>query len=634
VKLSDHDFFAGDDDLCDLIRERIARSKRTSVDVVGEVHRWLEAHPSIVDRPAVVDTLIDALAGEGPERRELLERIARESPRLREAVGVSLIMDELFLTEPADSAPAAPSEPAAGIRLPYSVGRADPSGRGRYELIRRLDEGADGLVYLALDRELGSDCAASVVAIKALRAPVGEDLGRLLEEARRCRRVKHPGVVKVFDVGEDDRLGAFIVFEHCEGMTLREWAPRVDSRRRRDRVLSVAAETARAVAAIHRSGLAHGDLHPGNVIVDAGDRVSVIDFGVGRSLGAGPAGAGIGAVGFAAPERINPTDEADAQVADVYSLGALVYWMIVGESPHGRGLRSVERSLLGADAVPKRMDVVARFDRQTALVVQRALCSDPSRRLRSAEEFAADLDRCRRREPLEWVRTGPVRRARLAVRRAPVASALVSAALVVAVGGGVAALSQHWRAREAEMASALRVAEADLRAERASRARTEAQLESAAQAHRLAESAMRFARAAAVRSPSLQLLVPLILLEAGSGDQAFISRDVLAEESRSVRIQMLQDALAEDFGWAEQDLRRVYARALLARWLWQEGRPEEARAAVDAAIDELSRFDLEASPLMAGLVDLKRSIGDHGNSTTDAGADRRADDQAGGGDGV
>ncbi len=179
------------------------------------------------------------------------------------------------------SADSAPPALAAGARL------------GRYQLTARLGAGAMGQVWAADDPELGRK-----VAIKVLKDGLATWSERLRREARAMAQLDHPGVVAVYDVGEDeDRV--YIAMELIAGSSLREW---VATPRPWRAIVEAFVAAGRGLAAAHAAGLIHRDFKPDNVLIAADGRVAVGDFGIARlSDGTGADGADRG--GAALPAR-------------------------------------------------------------------------------------------------------------------------------------------------------------------------------------------------------------------------------------------------------------------------------------------------------------------------------------------
>jgi serine/threonine-protein kinase len=201
----------------------------------------------------------------------------------------------------------------------------------RYELAGVIGRGGMGTVYRATDLVLDR-----TVAVKVLPAELAEGdashVERFQREARAAASLAHPGVVAVYDTGEDDAT-RFIVMECVNGRSLSELL-REDAPLDPERAVSIAARVADALAAAHAAGIVHRDIKPGNVMVADDGAVKVLDFGLARARDATAltqSATVLGTAGYLAPEQALGK-RADER-ADVYSLGCLLYALLAGRPP-------------------------------------------------------------------------------------------------------------------------------------------------------------------------------------------------------------------------------------------------------------------------------------------------------------
>jgi serine/threonine-protein kinase len=196
----------------------------------------------------------------------------------------------------------------------------------RYEILGLLGSGGMGNVYRARDRELDE-----VVALKLLRPEVVAAAGaldRFRREVKLARRVTHPNVARVFDIGEHggDRILTMELVdgESLAAITRRERLPLA-------RVVEIARAICAGVGAAHAAGVVHRDLKPDNVLVAKDGRVVVTDFGIARAAAEGSRTLGfVGTPAYMAPEQIDERATIDHRV-DVYALGAVIYELLIGE---------------------------------------------------------------------------------------------------------------------------------------------------------------------------------------------------------------------------------------------------------------------------------------------------------------
>ncbi|GAA0314222.1 hypothetical protein GCM10010302_61710 [Streptomyces polychromogenes] len=215
--------------------------------------------------------------------------------------------------------------------MPQDEPRNEVVIAGRYRLGKRLGRGGMGTVWRASDELLGR-----AVAVKELHVGEGKETTGALREARTVAQIKHPHVVVVHDVVEDDGR-PYIVMELVEGGSL---ADRLTGRGPLD-----AGEAARvglallgALSAAHERGVLHRDVKPANVLMEAGTgRVVLTDFGIARLAGSttiSETGAFVGSPEYTSPERMQGA--AAGPASDLWSLGVLLCAALTGESPFHR----------------------------------------------------------------------------------------------------------------------------------------------------------------------------------------------------------------------------------------------------------------------------------------------------------
>ena len=209
-----------------------------------------------------------------------------------------------------------------------------PQRLGKYQVLEVLGEGAMGVVYKGFDPDIrrtvalktihrqfddGSEFAASMAA-------------RFRNEAQAAGRLAHPGIVGVYDYGEDNRV-AYIAMEYVEGHSLAHY---VGNRVRftDTDIPGVMSQLLEALQHAHDQGVWHRDIKPANIIMAAGGRLKVADFGIARiddGSGLTQANTMIGTPAYMAPEQFlgQPID----QRADIYSAGVLLYLLLTGRPP-------------------------------------------------------------------------------------------------------------------------------------------------------------------------------------------------------------------------------------------------------------------------------------------------------------
>lgn len=280
---------------------------------------------------------------------------------------------------------------------------------GPLDVVERVAEGGSAEVYRAHDRRLGRD-----VALKLLKPEAAERwrAGRFLDEARRLACVRDAHVVSVYGAGvHDGRAGLWC--EWIDGRTLADCVERDGPFGSAETAVAGLA-LCRALAAVHRAGLMHGDVKPHNILRERGGRIVLADLGAGGEPAALNASLRTQASpAWTAPEVLDGAARSPRD--DLHSLGGVLHYLLDARAPDPR--------MPGA--------ALARADVDPALhaVIARARAADPAARYASAEEMAADLAACLQPKP---VAAAPARRRRFAFAGAAVAAvALLAIALVM-----------------------------------------------------------------------------------------------------------------------------------------------------------------------------------------------------------
>ncbi len=260
---------------------------------------------------------------------------------------------------------------------------------GRYLVQAKIASGGTSTVYRGLDVRLDRPVALKVMDSRY----AGDDqfLTRFQLEARTVARLKHPGLVAVYDQGLDARH-PFLVMELIEGGTLREllvergpMPPHA--------VVAVLRPVLGGLAAAHRAGLVHRDVKPENVLISDDGDVKIADFGLVRAVAAAgitSASVILGTAAYLSPEQVR--DGNASPRSDVYSTGILTYELLTGCAPFtGDSALSIAYQRLDND-VPPASAVIEGVPPQFDEFVARATARDPADRYADAIEMATDMD--------------------------------------------------------------------------------------------------------------------------------------------------------------------------------------------------------------------------------------------------
>jgi eukaryotic-like serine/threonine-protein kinase len=213
----------------------------------------------------------------------------------------------------------------------------------RYQVEELIGRGGMGAVYRARDLSLGETIALKVLGLGADAPPIA--VLRFRQEVKLARRVTHPNVARVYDIGEHEGL-FYLTMEFIEGSTLREILTR-EHRLSPGRAAAVGRVIASALHAAHIAGIVHRDIKPTNVIIDRTGKVVLTDFGIARKI-TEESELTVGVIGtpqYMAPEQVEG-GPVDART-DLYALGLCLYEMLTGERASGK-LANIARGLVRA----------------------------------------------------------------------------------------------------------------------------------------------------------------------------------------------------------------------------------------------------------------------------------------------
>src|SRR5829696_4810801 len=289
--------------------------------------------------------------------------------------------------------------PADGIAL-----EKDPDSlvgstlAGKYRIDARLNEGGMGTVYRGTHVLMDK-----TVAIKVLRPALAADekiVARFSREARAASRISHPHALSVTDFGEDETGHVFLVMEYLSGRTLRH-VIREEGPLSLARVVEITRQIGDALNAAHSEGIVHRDLKSDNImLVDTmtGDHAKVLDFGIAKinepdgriDTNLTAPNLVIGTPQYMSPEQCAQDGEIDAR-SDIYSLGVILYEMLVGHVPFSGDSPTIVMMKHLQEPVPSVRDEREDLPDSVARVVARAMAKLPRNRYQSVAELVEDL---------------------------------------------------------------------------------------------------------------------------------------------------------------------------------------------------------------------------------------------------
>lgn len=397
--------------------------------------------------------------------------------------------------------------------------RSGPSGQdriGRFELREPIGRGGMGVVFRAFDPEVGREVALKIMSAAAAMEPRQRD--RFRREVRAVARLSHPGILPVYEVGDDGGT-TFYVMELIDGRSLQvilsdlmesridvttlsadDWkdllaldsrglehrtAARLPETSSRDTSLSSTSDShantvarvglriAESLAHAHDAGIVHRDVKPGNIMLARDGRVLLLDFGLAQLEGDATltaTGNFLGTPYYAPPERVRGNEGEHDPRGDVYSLGITLYELLTFSRPFvGKSREQIFRQILSNDpATPRSLN--SRIPPDLETIVLKSIEKDPHHRYPEARAMADDLERFLDGRPILARRANRLERLHKWTRREPIlawlAFGLVLATLLILVGNvwyGARLRSAGDALTERQRAAAQRAYELDMR---------------------------------------------------------------------------------------------------------------------------------------------------------------------------
>jgi serine/threonine-protein kinase len=265
---------------------------------------------------------------------------------------------------------------------------------GRYQVVQKLGAGAFGTVYKAKDRILGRMVAIKTIRLEGLAAQgagLDELMDRFQREAQVSAQLKHPNIVTIYDIGEADGV-SYLAMEFIDGVGLEKIIAQA-GKLPLERAAALAAQVADALDFAHKHSVVHRDIKPANIMVEAGDRVKVTDFGIAKVTTSGDhltmTGSLLGTPSYMSPEQARGS-QLDGR-SDLFAVGCVLYEMLAGKKAfRGESITGLIFKIITEDPVPIR-EVEPGVPEEVARIIMKALAKTPEARYQTGREMANDL---------------------------------------------------------------------------------------------------------------------------------------------------------------------------------------------------------------------------------------------------
>ena len=273
---------------------------------------------------------------------------------------------------------------------------------GRYEIDAEIGRGAMGLVYQAHDPKIDRLVAIKTISLSTQEIEEETEFReRFFLEAKAAGRLSHPGIVTIFDVGEEpETREPYIVMEFVAGQPLNKILAGSNRRLALGPALQITQEIAEALNYAHSQGVIHRDIKPANILITLDGHAKIADFGIAKlnqGLMTIP-GQVLESPAYMAPEQLSG-ENADAR-SDLFSLGVILYSMLSGFRPfQGNSAATVSFKVVNRDPLPVT-SFDSEFPAELDRLVSKAIAKDPEQRYQTGLEMAQDIQRLRERHEL------------------------------------------------------------------------------------------------------------------------------------------------------------------------------------------------------------------------------------------
>ena len=373
---------------------KIDQEHRWAADQPQPLEDYIERWPELSKDPAV---LVDLLTAECrirksrnkfPARQEIEERF----PALVDRIDLACIStaEEQPFDDEISQLFSRLIEGSLGANSVEEAAILPPGAElGHYEVVGLLGRGGMGTVYLAQDTRL--ERLAAVKLIHASLFPTQDALSLLLHDARASAKLKHPGIVTVYEVSETDDSQPFLAMEHVSGSSLGDQIARGNVSQ--TSAVETTLQVAEALQFAHQRGIIHRDIKPANILVDEQHVARLTDFGLAYQEEKSDAknDALSGTLPYMAPEQFALEAQRPDGRTDIWALGVVFYEMLSGQRPFQSKTFAGFRELITCQDPKPLRQINEAIPEPLSRICAKCLAKDPAQRYQAAADVAADL---------------------------------------------------------------------------------------------------------------------------------------------------------------------------------------------------------------------------------------------------
>lgn len=262
----------------------------------------------------------------------------------------------------------------------------------KYEILRKIGEGAQGEVYLAKDKRLGRKVAIKSLHVDLITNTVLKE--RFIGEAKLLGQLSHSSIVTLYDYIVDTS-GYHLIMEYLKGNQLDDYINKVSGPINEIRAINIFLQVLDGIHHIHKLNIVHRDIKPSNIIIDEKDKIKLLDFGIAKDYSNDPNLTVVGQSVGGTPMFMSPEHISNAKItvqSDIYSLGVTFWNMLTGKAPYeGLSLAKIY-SKIENEELPPIEKIYPFASKKLNDIIKKATAKDPRKRYDSCLSFTRAIE--------------------------------------------------------------------------------------------------------------------------------------------------------------------------------------------------------------------------------------------------